>query len=160
MDPCAFDNEKLVRDNRVPLQFRYYPAFDFRQVSCTLREFQRDHGGIPESKAKLVERVKGSIAEEGMRNPLVVEWFTEDPRKPLRWMVTIGNNRYLAIDELGWETCEAMIVWPTDTVVPELSGDYETLPFLVALAHFDATYPWWNSENFRRAFPTLVPRCV
>jgi len=155
MDPCAFDIERQVRPE--PYQLRFYPAFDYRQVSCTLKEFEQDHGGIPEAKAKLVERVKGSIAKEGLRNPLIVEWYTEDPRKPLRWMVTIGNNRYMALDELGFETAPALILFPTNKTVPELSGDYEVLPFLAALARFDATYPWWNSAAMRGFVPSLVP---
>lgn len=162
MDPCAFDTEGQVRAE--PYQLRFYPAFDYRQVACTLREYERDHGGIPESKVKFVERVKGSIAKEGLRNPLIVQWYTEDPRKPLRWMVTIGNNRYVALEELGFETAPTLLIWPTTSdmqplPLPPISGDYEELPFLTALALFDATYPWWNSAVMRRFVPHMVPRC-
>lgn len=158
MDPCAFDNEGLVKPQ--PFELRFYPTFDIRQVACTLREYQRNHGGIPEGKAKLVERVKGSIAKEGLRNPLIVEWFTEDPRKPVRWMVTIGNNRHMALEDLGMFHVPVLVLFPTSEAVPELSGDYESLPFLTALARFDATYPWWNSATMRSFCPSLTPRCV
>lgn len=163
IDPCAFDNEKLVRDP--PFQLRFYPNFNYRQAACTLAEFERDNGGIPEAKEKLVDRVMQSIARDGMRNPLIIEWMTDDPHKPVRWLTSIGNNRWLALDRLGVEGCEALVIHPTvngepDTQLPELSGDYEVLPFMAALARFDATYPWWNSHTMRKFCPSLVPRCL
>lgn len=158
MDPCAFDNEGHVRPE--PFQLRFYSALPMDAVSSTLKETLAETGGLPESKARLVKRVKGSIAKEGLRNPFIVEWFTQDPRLPLRWLVTIGNNRYIAVEELGWTHIPALVLFPTDKQVPELSGDYEVLDFMAALARFDATYPWWNSEAMRRFCPPLVPRCV
>lgn len=152
IDPCAFDNEGLVRD--LPFQLRFYPNFNYRQVACTLAEFERDNGGIPEAKAKCVNRVKQSIARDGMRNPLIIEW------EQGRWMVTVGNNRWLALDRLGVEGCEALVIYPLCEPTPTLSGNYEALPFMAALARFDATYPWWNSETMRKFCPPLVPRCV
>ena len=158
MDPCAFDNEKLVRPQ--PYELRFYPALDLSQVSCTLLDYEKEHGAIPPHKRKLVDRVKGSIAEEGLRNPLIVEWFTQHPDTPLRWLTTIGNNRYIAMRELGRQHAEALVIHPTGTMVPLLSGAYGVLDFLPALALFDATYPWWNSEALRGYAPQLVPRCV
>jgi hypothetical protein len=158
-DPCAFDNERLVRPE--PFELRYYDVFDYRQVSCTLDEFQQDHGFIPEPKRVLVDRVKNSIAKDGMRNPLIIEWFTQDPSLPLRWLSTIGNNRYMALQELGVAAVPALVIFPTSvTGVPELSGDYETLDFMSALALFDASHPWWNSAALRGFCPSLVPRCI
>lgn len=159
IDPCAFDNEGLVRD--LPFQLRFYPNFNYRQAACTLKETELLHGGsIPERKEKLVDRVQQSIARDGMRNPLIIEWMTEDPRKPIRWLTSIGNNRWLALDRLGVEGCEALVIYPLCEDTPPLSGDYEVLPFMAALARFDATYPWWNSETMRKFCPPLVPRCV
>ena len=163
-DACAFDNEKLVRDD-IPFQLRFYKNFDFRQVRCTLYEHKEVFGEVPRHKRVLVDRVKNSIAQEGMRNPLIVEWYPRaHPVKQdfPRWLCTIGNNRYVALDELGVEGCEALVLYPEHPkeVVPELSGDYEVLSPLAALARFDATYPWWNSHALRKFFPTLVPKCI
>lgn len=158
MDPCAFDNEGLVKPQ--PFSLRFYPAFDIRQVTSSLKESIVQHGGIPERKAPLIERVKGSISRDGLRNPLIVEHYTQDERYPLRWMVTIGNNRYIALEELGMFHVPVLVLFPTDRAVPDLSGDYEELPFLLALARFDATYPWWNSAALCRFCPPLVPRCA
>ena len=158
MDPCAFDNERLVRPQ--PFELRYYPMFDYRQVNSTLAEYSEEHGAIPQAKRILVDRVKQSIACEGVRNPIIVEWFTQDDRYPLRWLTTIGNNRYIALDELGKESVAALILFPTGVGVPPLSGRYDVRDFMSALALFDATYPWWNSMAMRGYSPGLVPRCA
>jgi hypothetical protein len=155
IDPCAFDNEGLVRD--LPFQLRFYPNFNYRQVTCTLYEHREVHGEVPPHKRVLIDRVKNSIAQEGMRNPLIIEWYPQDSP---RWLCTIGNNRYVALDELGVEGCEALVLYPLREITPPLSGHYEVLPFMTALARFDATYPWWNSETMRKFCPPLVPRCV
>lgn len=151
-DACAFDNEGLVRD--IPFQLHFYPRFNYRQVACTLKEFERDHGRIPEAKEKLVQRVMRSIARERMRNPLIIEW------EQGRWVVTVGNNRWIALERLGVLVCEALVIHPTEIDTPLLSGAYITLPFMTALARFDATCPWWNSATMRAFCPPLVPRCV
>ena len=163
-DACAFDNEAYVREDH-PIEFRFYRDFDFRQVACTLYEHKETFGEIPLPKRKLVERVRASIAAEGMRNPLIIEWYPKahpvESHKP-RWLCTIGNNRYVALDSLRAKGCEALVLYPKHPkeVVPELSGDYEVLRPLAALARFDATYPWWNSHALRAVFPSLVPKCV
>lgn len=163
-DPCAFDNEKFVREDE-PIEFRFYKDFDYRQVACTLYEHKEVFGEIALPKRKLVERVRTSIAAEGMRNPLIIEWYPKaHPVKSdfPRWLCTIGNNRYVALDDLGVKGCEALILYPKHPteIVDELSGDYEVLRPLAALARFDATYPWWNSHALRGVFPSLVPKCV
>jgi hypothetical protein len=167
-DPCAFDNEAYVREDH-PIEFRFYRDFDFRQVACTLYEHKQVFGEIPLPKRKLVERVRTSIAAEGMRNPLIIEWYPKaHPVKSdfPRWLCTIGNNRYVALDDLGVKGCEALVLFPTRPTVANpgnptpLSGDYEVLRPLAALARFDATYPWWNSHALRAVFPSLVPKCV
>jgi len=154
MDPCAFDNERLVRPQ--PFELRYYPMFDYKQVNSTLAECPT----IPQPKRVLIDRVKQSIACEGVRNPIIVEWFTQDDRYPLRWLTTIGNNRYIALDELGFESVAALVIWPQHVLTPELSGRYKALDFMTALALFDASYPWWNSATMRSYSPGLVPRCA
>ena len=153
IDPCAFDNEGLVRD--LPFQLRFYPNFDYRQAFCTLAEFERDHGGIPERKAKLVDRVQQSIAREGMRNPLIIRGDNN-----VVGSIFASLHTDIALDRLGVEGCEALVIYPTTVDTPPLSGHYEVLPFMAALARFDATYPWWNSETMRKFCPPLVPRCV
>lgn len=159
MDACAFDNERLVRPE--PFELRFYPAFDYKQVSCTLKEYKElNNGQLPPQKAKLVERVRVSIIEDGLRNPLIVEWFTQDHRYPLRWLTTIGNNRYVALESLNVKVVPALIIHPKHIITPELSGDYEALDFMAALSLFDAAYPWWNSKQMCRFCPGLAPRCA
>lgn len=158
MDPCAFDNEGLVKPQ--PFELRFYRALDMNAVSSTLQETLDEMGALPEGKERLVERVKGSIEREGLRNPFVVEWFTQDHYTPLRWLVTIGNNRYVAMKQIGYTVIPALVLFPTEIDVPELTGRYEVLDFMAALARFDATYPWWNSAALRAYCPPLVPRCV
>lgn len=158
IDPCEFDLEKNVR--AAPYELRYYPDFDYMQVSCTLLEYFEKYHDWPPQKRKLIDRVKASIADEGLRNPLMVEWYTQDPRWPVRWMTTIGNNRHVALHELGVKGCPALILFPTEMEVPELSGDYEVRSFLSALALFDAAHPWWHSRTMWKFCPSLVPPCA
>jgi len=155
-DACSFDYERQIRP--APFQLRFYSDFDYMQVSCTLLEYYELYHDWPPSKRKLIDRVKSSIADEGMRNPLIVEWYTQDPRWPVRWMTTVGNNRHVALHELGVKGCPALICFPTSIDTPELSGDYEELSFLAALARFDAAHPWWHSVALKQFAPCLIPK--
>lgn len=160
-DPCAFDNEKLVVDQ--PYELRFYPAFDYTQARCTLLEHLERFGSLPTLKVPLVARCQASIEKEGMRNPLIIEWYSKSHpmvQEDWRWLCTIGNNRYVALRNLGVTRCKALILYPTDKQVPPLSGDYEVVSFMSALSLFDATHAWWNSQALRSFCPSLAPKCV
>ena len=154
-DTCSFFHEKLVREQ--PYRLLYYPDFDIRDLGSPLFNTER----AMEVKKDYIARVRASIEKDGMRNPLTIEWF--DPKDGERgkvgrnpgWGVRIGNNRYMALLQMEKFQAPALVIVPDG--IPAPGGTYEKLPFMNALALFDAAHPWWHSYILRKYRPDLVP---
>lgn len=145
-----------------PFQLRYYPSLQLDEVYSPLLDRWRGVG-FPHPNRLIVDALKRSIEKDGMRNPLTIEWFDPlDDRNQTNptWAVRIGNNRLIAMLELGQSEAPALVIVPHNDVMTPLSGTYEVLPVDSALALFSADHPWWHSYILRDFYPTCVPRCA
>jgi len=57
------------------------------------------------------ERLKRSIHDEGILNPVMIEYFKKE-KHPLGLAVQVGNNRVCAMDILGIESGPALFIVP------------------------------------------------
>lgn len=146
-----------------PYELRYYRELPLEELYSPLLD-RLGGAGFPQRNRSLIEGLKDSIQNSGMRNPLTVEWFDpygEKHRNP-RWSVRIGNNRLIALLELGDAHAPCLVIYPHKHApegfpVTAPSGSYEVLDFISALALFDASHPWWHSYTLQLYRPDLVP---
>jgi len=75
-------------------------------------------------KSDFYKKVRDSIAEQGLQNPIIVR---TKKTKEGKWKIAIGNNRYLACKELGI------------TDVPVHIGDYNRAELLDIKRFFKPT---------------------
>lgn len=138
-------------------QFRHYKALPLAGLSSPLID-RLGKQNFPARNRMLIDSLKDSIQVNGMRNPLTIEWFDPyDDRNQTdpSWAVRIGNNRLIALLELGVKTAPALVIVPEG--VEGLAGTYERISVDAALGLFSADHPWWHSQILRRMLPTWVP---
>lgn len=147
----AVSNYSLLHYKALPLEGLCSPLVD-----------RWKHNNMPKPNRDMIDMLKRSIQKDGMRNPLTIEWFDPHWDKPNEgdpsWAVRIGNNRLIALLELGWRGAPALVIVPEGFEAPE--GTYEKVAVNSALALFSADHPWWHSYILRDLYPTYVPRCA
>lgn len=145
-----------------PYELRYYPSTSLRSLASPLIHAYKCQREYPPQNIRAIEAIKDSIAREGLRNPLIVEWYNpweDHPNaKEKFWGVRVGNQRAAALLELDRDVAPALVIVPTNPPIPcHLSGTYRVVRFMDALALFDASHPWWHSYILRKYRPDLVP---
>ena len=140
-------------------ELRFYKALSLAGLSSPLIDRLDRLEELPPKTRDLVEHLKDSIQVNGMRNPITVEWFdVYDDRNQTnpKWAIRIGNNRAIALMELGEMVAPCLVLVPEGVEGP--AGTYEEISKDAALALFSADHPWWHSWLLRDMFPNLVPR--
>lgn len=148
--------------NTTRYQLRYYKALPLGGLCSPLLDRWK-HNNLPPPNRDMIDMLKRSIEKDGMRNPLTVEWFdpfNDRPDGDPKWAVRVGNNRLIAILELGQSEAPALVIVPEGVAGPDNAGTYEVIPVVSALALFSAEHPWWHSYILRELYPTYVPRCA
>ena len=78
-----------------------------------LEQIETGHYELRESVGgEKFEELKQSMAEQGQLAPVVVEQYRGDPEP--RFKLFIGNRRYQAAKDLGWDTIWATPIQPSD----------------------------------------------
>ena len=147
-----------------PYQFRYYPSFPLMapvgdQVeglrSPLLTRMRRDD--VPPRTRRLITHVRQSIAKEGLKNPLIVEWFDCDDERNNKnpgWCIRLGSNRAVALIELGELYAPVLLIKPYGVVAPRRNtGIYTIKEFESALTLFTADHPWFHSPILKQYIP-------
>ena len=141
------------------IQLRYYKALPLAGLCSPLID-RLGKAGFPASNRQLIESIKDSIQVNGMRNPLTVEWFDvyndHEDADNKGWGIRIGNNRAIALMELGEMVAPCLVLVPHGVEGP--AGTYESITVEAALTLFSAEHPWWHSQILRHMLPNLVPR--
>jgi len=141
------------------IQLRYYKALPLAGLCSPLIDRLNRGESLPPVNRELVDSLKDSIQVNGMRNPLSIEWF--DPYHPRTnpnpsWSIRIGNNRAVALIELGQTTAPCLVLVPEGVEGP--AGTYDEISKDAALALFTADHPWWDSWDMQHMFPNEVPK--
>jgi hypothetical protein len=131
----------------------YYPSYPLdqldnnkvRNLARILRPNRRNKG----MEYVFAEGVALSIEEEGLRNPLTIEWFSLIPKEPPQWTVRTGNNRWLALTHfLMRETAPCLFICPANQKLPPGIAFPKTPAQAVKL--FDDQKVWGDSLILRR----------
>lgn len=150
-----------------PYELRYYPAIPLDSLASPLTHAFKCQREYPPQNVKSIAAIKDSIAQSGMRNPLIVEWYNpwndRESAAEKFWGIRVGNQRAAALLELGEVNAPALVIVPLRSVsdpaplVEPPSGSYRVVSFMDALALFDAAHPWFHSYILRKFRPDLVP---
>lgn len=121
-------------------QYPYaYAIQDFSHLPVDQRQ-ERERAGLPDTWVTgsmdfdRYQRLMADIAQHGMVNPLIIEWFpqgkdTGQGRKTGPTLaVRVGNNRACVLNELGVESGPCLFVVPktVEHLLPE--GEFTELP--------------------------------
>ena len=151
-----------------PFELRYYPSVPLLELASPLTHAYRCQRKYPPQNVAAIAALKDSIAQSGMRNPLIVEyynpWNDRESAEEKFWGIRVGNQRASALLELGEVNAPALVIVPLKSVsdpaplvTPPWSGGYRVVRFMDALTLFDASHPWWHSYILRKFRPELVP---
>lgn len=106
-----------------------------------IRKWNSPHT-MKNAECEFIRFVKASIEEEGMRNPLTIEWYDFDGG--VKWAVRTGHNRAASLILLGIEHAKAIVLCPDGVEPPP--GDYVELTPEMALCEFGDEQTAYDSE--------------
>lgn len=97
---------------------------------------------------EFVRFIKASIEEEGMRNPLTIEWYDnlDFTKGKKRWTVRTGHNRMAALILLDIEYAKAVVLCPDGVEPPP--GDYVETTLERVMSEFDDEETMRDSKLF------------
>lgn len=122
---------------------RYYP--DTPVASYPYRHYTREDGTITGTMP--VERfleLKDSIQQDGILNPLIVEFYKMEGLEEAQLCIRLGHNRAAILDQLGIETAPILFVVPDDCKHMLPQGEYTNIPVVRGTALLSALRHLWS----------------